>query len=937
MTALKNLREQNKEIGDLLLESSGYGLWTVWEGEANPVFFQTLEDYGGIKVLSDSHQALWFFFSLDVFLACAKLGVWAQFNSLSVIIQLFKADIKCSSRNQYQISIAEELWSQNLPEPAKFTIYASADAIPQNSALSSLSFNEIEPPKGFSARPWRQVVADQRPSYKPLHNWYCVLRPVSTHQDKNFQIGWRDFYERMDNILQRNKLRHLVHDNFLMMPLASLRQLKQWCHDYLSLVHRLKVDEGGVKYWPCVMAFIDSKGVPFNNEMYKQLDLDWSSMMPDSPYLALSDAVLLGGEFEIHESYLGLGKKTPESWCSISLAAERSPEYLLPALTPGAMIYGQHKHCFYCGQRSHESANCPSRPLTDPDYGIWSKIAACDVKTMRDGTDEINARLERDPGSLEALLQGEDKAGLMTRGIYGVCANMQLRSAPQMWRVRGKNYPQSLRDLKGEDDSPMWAFLQNMRERDRRTLDKELDTLRVRFPRDARVFSVHGFVAMELGDFKKAKESWENAMLLSQPGLMQAWHLLLLGRLDEYQGHYTEAGVNYDKMREAAPTWLEAGYRKLICLIKSGFINQIDLYIKELIEKDPNFFNWLLLDPEIERGATAVREFLSRYWEENTLRLKEEKAGLGALLGDLQSWFVPENEFFVQAKTRLDKLSDLSSVENFVPHMMVIRGRAALEKDMQSRITHESKVFKERFGNFVMRLGIIRDEAAWFPFPRILVEFNRNYNHCAANINWVLTSNLRTPDVFRRAQELSVQEEERIIKLEKRLKLLRIVRDGTLFALIVIKKFLWMEIAGLALILVIFPLLIFYGDKIGLDWISRVFVEEQWAIQKAAILVVSCVSLAVSCFWTILGFEKVREKTFEKARQEEAKRAAERAKKMEKERNARRGARRAVRGTTPHPQGARGQTGRPGVRTAPKTADQPADQSADQSADKPVK
>jgi tetratricopeptide (TPR) repeat protein len=806
-------------------------------------------------------------------------------------MQIFGARVQCSPNHTQHIDISEDLWLQKIDVPLKFQFYASTDAIVKNSALSSIALNEVERPVGFSPkREWRLAAVDTRLAYKPQHNWFCVIHPITVAHNKQFLVSWRDFYERMNNILQRNKLRHTVHDNFLLMPLNSLRQLKQWIRDYLTLLGRLKEDDGGSKYWPCVMAVVETKGLSFNIELPKQIGLDWDSLMPDTPFLPLQDAVLLGEDFENYESHLALGKKTPGALCAVNLihAEGEDSEYALPSLRPAHLIFGPHKHCFYCGQRSHESSACPSRHFKEVDSGLWQKIAACDSSMLREGVVEINRRLQDNPDAVDALFDADDSAGIVTQGIFGVCAHLQLRCAPTFWKARGKLYPNALTEPKPDDDSPVWALHKTIRGRDLAVLDKEMQTLQVRFPRDYKVFSLHGFIAMERGDLAQARSYWETAHLLSHPGVMQAWHFLLLGRLAEYQGDYHGAMSCYDKMLETTPTWLEGKYRKLICLIKSGFISRAEISILELVDEDANFFNWLLLDPEIERGAAQVLPILSRQWKNISISMTEEKIKLGDLQKELEQWFTPEHEFMEQSVSRISKLFELSAVRNFVPYTMIVKGRIALEKDMQNRINLESKNFKTRFQNIILRLGDIRDEAAWFPFPRALGEFNKNYNACAANLNWVLKNNMRTPDVFRKAQTLSENEENRIKKLEKRLKLLRIVRDGTLFGLIAMRKFLWIELIGLALILAIFPLLIYYGQKIGASWISRVFIDEQWAIQKGAIIVVSMVALVASGLLTVLRFETIREKTFEKAKAEEARRSAERTKQMSKLRSARR-------------------------------------------------
>ncbi|MDR1126393.1 MAG: tetratricopeptide repeat protein [Deltaproteobacteria bacterium] len=902
MAVLQQLREKNPELSELLLQSQGYGLWICWQGEANPVIAQTLEEYGGMEVVSGPDQALWFFFSIDVFLAGAKLGVWSQFNPLPVSMQIFNAMVQCSHDGTRRILLPEELWPQQCEAPSKFQIYVTADAVSSDPALSNIAMNEAPTPPGFSPRhQWRLAVPDTRPTYKPTHNWICVLHQVITREDKAFLMGWREFYDRLNNILQRSKLRHNVHNNFLMMPLASLRQLKQWFRDYFSLVQRLKNDESGYRYWPCVMAVLPGKGLSLNNDLPNQIALDWNALMPESPYLQLQDAVLLGKEFEISESPLGQGKKTPDALCSVNLAGQNSgDDYILPRLSPASLIFGSHRHCFYCGQHSHATRECPTRGFKEYDLGLWNKVASHDSGAMKEGMMEIEARVQGDPEAADKLMDGTDKASTMTQAIYGICANLQWRSVPMFWRTRGKSYPGALRDLRPEDTSPVWSFLQSMRGRDHDSMLKELETLQIRFPRDFRTLTLAGFVHMEKGDYKKARESWESAHLLSPPGVVQAWHFLLLGRLCEYQNDYVEANRFYDKMLETTPSWLEGHYRKLVCTIKSGFISRAEPQIRTLVAEDPHFFNWLLLDPEIERGSAQVLTILSSLWQSVSLHLNEERSRLNLLAGELANWFTPDHEFFLSSMGRVDKLVELSTVHNYVPYMMVIKGRGVIESDMRARIAYESKAIKLRFQSYVTRLSGIRDEAAWFPFPRALVEFNRNYNAAAASLNWVLKSNIHTADVFKKAQELSETEEERIKKLEKRLKFLRIIRDGTLFALIVIKKFLWIEIIGLAVILAVFPLLAYYGQEWGLSWVSQTFIDERWELQKGAIAVVSMVAISVAGLMTVLRFEKIREKTFEKAREAEAKKAASRAKEMEKLSKMRR-ARRMANRNSPRP------------------------------------
>lgn len=884
MISLKSLQVTSKDLGEPILKSRGYCLWISWLGEVNPVLEQTLEDYGGLKVRYAENQALWFFFTIDAFLAAAKLEVWAKFNALAVCIQIFEGELEASADERYRINLPDVLWEQRITPPTKFDVYVRGGSIPQGHAISGINLVRVQAPAGFAPGEWQEPQVDQRLPYKSTLGWYAVVKPVGHEADKAFQVGWREFYGKVNDILQRNKIRFTIYDTYLMMPLDSLRQLKQWCHDFLTLVDRSKKDEAEGKYWPCVMGITERKKISFNNDLPKQIALDWNQLMPDFPHLSLRDAVLLGPAFQIHEVRFAHGQHTPEAWCNVSLKDEEEESAgSLPNLSPAALVYGDHDYCFYCGLRSHSTQECPTKQLEYPTPNVWASVAAYDLVTMKKGVGEINSLIQSNPdGALEQLFNSSDLPGTLTKAIFSINGTVQMRSIPTFWKLRGKMYPKATEDLTPEDDSPIWGVLRTLHGRELATVDKEMLNLQVRFPRDYRVFSLHGFVAMERGDFAKADEYWRQAHLLSHPGVMQAWHLFLIARLAEYRGNYYDAMVKYDQVLETTPSWLEAEYRKIVCYVKSGFSGRAVPLIYPLITKDPNFFNWLLLDPELERGYTNILQTLSLYWRDTVLRVQEEAAALHSLAKELHSWFTEDNEFLVSTTRQINHLLGLVEMQNFVSYHAVIQGREKLGRDFQVKIINEVKGYKQTFNKFLERLNHIKDEAAWFPFPKMLADFNRNYNNSAANLNWVAHNNMRVAEVFKRAQELAEREEARLNKLESRLRLLKIIRDGTLFSLIVFKKFMWMELVGLAIVLLIFPLLIYYGSKAGLTWVYDIFTEQQWAIQKGAIIIISVLSISIASVWTVLRFESIREKVFTKAKEQADARAAQRAKQIEK-------------------------------------------------------
>ncbi len=71
------------------MSTMGQILWLAWEGALPQAVTQTMLNYGGMQVVEGNDQAVWFFFTDDVFLALARLSVWGNFNALPISVELF--------------------------------------------------------------------------------------------------------------------------------------------------------------------------------------------------------------------------------------------------------------------------------------------------------------------------------------------------------------------------------------------------------------------------------------------------------------------------------------------------------------------------------------------------------------------------------------------------------------------------------------------------------------------------------------------------------------------------------------------------------------------------------------------------------------------------------------------------------------------------------
>lgn len=868
MPQLSALLTQLHPVSDVRMDVPGIALWVCWLGDVEPTVAQTMQDYGGMRLAGDGEQELWYFFTSDVLLGMTRLESWGRFNAKSMVLQALPASLRIGQNSsQISLNIDAAFARQHLVVDGGMQVMVHPDVRDAVVGVPGLTFPKGPEVAGAASADWLSVSGDSRMSLQPALSWYCILTPLGNPLDKGYQTGWRDFFAEVENILKRHKLKYILHEDFLIFPLDSLRIMRNWCREFLQLIRMIR-EEKPELYWPCVSAVVERKKLNFNNELPKKIPLDWEQLVPDLPYMSFRSGFLLGEGFAAHDAGLSTGTSTIEDWCTVGLQSADSPNRgLLPIQLASRSVRGTLGNCFYCGMRNHQPSECPTRHFEKLNPGAWKELAVLDFDGINQGLRGIEQGTST--SGMEYLMEApnlEGPAGTVLRCMFAINSASQIRMLRRIWMSRGREYPRGLDELLPKDDSPVWDSLDNLFRLELHVLEKELNGMVTRFPRDYRPRIMLGFVVMERGDLTRAHAIWKEAQSYCSSALQQSWTCMLQGRALEVSGRYQQAGEAYLEAQRLSPQWLDAGYRRAVCLVKQGFAEQAGSLCLQLIIQDPNLFNRILIDPEMERGALHMLSLLYEPWFEAEQRLEDDRRRLMGLRHELSTWFAEDDEFYLKATERIGEYLKIAEVRNFVPFQAIIQGRMSLERDLQAHVNQESRALKNRFNSYMERLRYIRDEAAWFPFPSILVEFNRAYNKAAANLNWGLKNQFHTPDAFKQANKVAETEAERISSLERKLKFLRIVRDFTLFLLIVGRTFLFLEIVFLVLILVVLPLGIYYGEKSGVEFLMGMAGSNKWHMQKMIITGLSIAALAFALVRSVLVFDKKKAKLFEKAR-----------------------------------------------------------------------
>ena len=734
-------------------------------------------------------------------------------------------------------------------------------------AVNGLSLGPAVTMQGLSSSGWMPLQADQGLDYASPANWYGVIRPLGRLGEREAIAGWRAFFSEVQGVFQRLGIKYLSDDaqGFVIFPLENYRQLRLYCIELSTLLAELKATQRA--YWPCVFALSEQRGMSFSMDLPNRFALDWNRLSPDFLHMRYRDGFALFDAFKVNEVSYGGDQESLDSWCNVSMrqAEGLAPQGTMEMPLPRRWLAGSGQECFYCGLKNHAAAQCPSRCLPPFRGEVWQELGHQNQDDMAQAFKDMDEAT--DPGKFLQQAAGLFKSGgvdgALARALFAIGAPCQLGLLPVLPRIKNREWPVEPEQLNPEEPWPLREAYSALLSG---TLEKAKDAVRAVSAKAGRSFEaacMEGFIALESEDQHMAQFYWQEAGRIGQSTVQQGYVLFLQARLREVAGEFREALGLYRQVLMGSSRWLEPMYREGVCMVKMGFTGQsLDIFA-DLVGREPMMFNRILVDTEIDRGRVHVLSGLWEPWRDAQARAKAVGLKVAALLKELPQWFEEDHGFRKPAQAHLERMDALANMANFVAFRELIRGMDGFTLEMQKQIDEEIKRIKDRVTTYAQRLRDVQYEAGWFPFPKLLRDFNRDFNFCVKRINWIMTQPLRAADNFRSARRYMPEIESRLVDLSKRLVSLRIVRDSTLFAMILGKNFIWLEVVGLALALLTIPVLLFYSTKVANNWLVAGILAQKWAFQKGLIFLVTLFSLGMASFLSVMSFEKKKRQLFE--------------------------------------------------------------------------
>lgn len=874
MPTIAKLLDSLPEFTQSRLVASGYGIWVVWKDDLNKAVNNTLRDYGALKIAEESDQALWYCNTEEVLRALARLCVWARVNPMSVSLMAMPMTFLADYDMAQSVALGPDLDRQDAQYPSGFNALIHPKLKRTVEEIHGLSLQMRGGVDGLAPVEWFDLMPDQALDYESNKRWYFIIKALGNMSDKDVSGGWRELSLEIVELLRRLGLKYIsdVEEGALYLPLDNFQLFRSFCSEVQKLVNDVKQDPEK-KTWPVAMAAVSQENHDFSTGLPKRVGLDWSRMTPDLPHVHLMDALLVSEWFHLNETRYGTDAISLETWCTISIkeGGEQIDHGALQVILPLALIGGEGQACYYCGHTNHDAVDCPSKQLPRPDASIWQQLSQKDVKEFSKGFAEVDSSVDTEDYSksmLALLNSGKGMDGLMARAVFEINSPGQLRTLRIVWRTRAKDWAEGMKQLAPQEGDFVWDALQRIENGDLDNAEVQIKEAQLKYPRSYQPHSLWGFWYMEKEDYNKALYHWQEAERMSYTPLQQGYFAYLQGRLLEIDGNLKDAINTYKHANSYSPTWVDPVYRQGVCMVKMGFTGQAMDVFFDLIDRDPHVFNRILADPELDRGRVQLMSSLWDRWSEADEEVKLAKVRVDEFTADIEKRFDQNHSYYEYAMEELERLRRLGETKNYVAYRMLLRGTEKFQLNLDGEVKREIKRIESNLDYQTDRIRDIQKEAAWFPFPTLLLEFNKDFNYCVNKINWIKTQQLKEPAKFRETLKLLDAIEERIDTLQGRLVTLRIVRDSTLFVLMLGRNFIWLEILGLGLALVCIPATLYFTQGLEGNWLLDNIREQRWEFTKGLVIILSVLSLAVAAIKTGLTFDKRKRELFQQMDEE---------------------------------------------------------------------
>jgi class 3 adenylate cyclase/tetratricopeptide (TPR) repeat protein len=561
------------------------------------------------------------------------------------------------------------------------------------------------------------------------------------------------------------------------------------------------------------------------------LDIRWEDIEPGNIYLSAPVFHILKSRCSL-EGVTPCQGSHPQPLYRIPLGNEDPKEDFL-FLYQHALVQGDLSPCFYCGDRRHSAAHCPSKKLTEMSSAAAKMGYLPLEKINRLFFNYLNGTPVNPDAELGDGTDSNNPAHWPAYCFYELKAAYQLRLFRALWNTREDDWGKIREKTDGRNQGGLvWIALDCIRVGNLEQAESILRDSLAKEPDDYRPLCAMAFLHIEKNDFTQAKFYLKKALDRGQTAPQKIFALFLLSRLYLLQEDQARAEEMNRRILRLHPNCSEAVYEDALFQFRKGK-EAIGLHqLIKLVKKSREYYVHALIDPELTKFKEVIHPKLKALLDEARDQAGKLVRSAKEELDGLRRWLGTDEKETKDAEGLLSKMDELSKVDSYFAYLDIIHygtnlvgmGRATLEE----RRKRVGRVLRELAERYERDFRFVRDYPYRFLVTSLAVQLKQIEGRI--NRNWGMDDPGST-NRFKSVLDATGRLSDELDEIESRLKRLEALGKVLFFLSRFLKKTLIFQSVNLLVAIILFPIVMYYLNFI-LPGLS-ITPQNIWSYQKA--------------------------------------------------------------------------------------------------------
>jgi len=585
----------------------------------------------------------------------------------------------------------------------------------------------------------------------------------------------------------------------------------------------------------------------------KDLIPGWETLEPGYLYLTEKAFALLKQKSVLSETSL------QQVWggqtlYQVHLDPENQTRRTKRFLYQKTLVEGQYEPCFYCGDRKHRPAQCPSKDIAEVTHAL-NRIGHISIDELnRLFYEYISGDSEGKRNPLTPDLAAERSPDLAACGFFDLKRVFQLRFFRSIWNAADEEWNKIRENRSQSEGGLVWLVQDSLRVSDLSKAESILVSAMEQNLFDYRVHVVAAFLHIEKNNLREAKRRLNEALNTAKTNLQKSYALLLLSRLSAITGNLSKACERIQKILALDIESVDVSYQDIVFKFHEGKDKIASQRLVKLIQQNREFYVTALIDPDLAPYSDIICELLNGIFE----RAKEDAE---TAVSDA------ENEFAL-SKVALgrrelndiqllkSKIEELVKTDSYFGYLDISDHASSIISLCRNSIVHRkkeiSKILRELDERLEKNLTFVQS----YPYQTLINPCREQLATAGERIRHLQASGpALSQEQLLACHSLQMELSQEWDRLESKFQKLESLRE---FFKGVARFFKW-SVFFIGIVwfmdLFIFPLIIYYTSALvsGFDGFS---LPNVWFYQKTFLVVGSLISAIVALFITMKNLFK---------------------------------------------------------------------------------